>query len=269
MLQDPWGPEAKGQLAAVARHGEPVLLIGTGLTMVDMMLGLQAAGHEGAVTAVSRRGLVPRAHATGVTPAVAELEAVPDRLSEALAWLRTRGGAHGWRAAVDGLRPVTQAIWARWPDETRSRFLRHARPWWDVHRHRIAPDAAALLAGSVAEGRMRVMAGRVLGFDDGAVRVARRGGGESRIAAALVVNCTGPVEALAASRNVLVRQMLGDGLIVPGPMGMGVAADANGRVAKDLWSLGPMVKGVHWEITAVPDIRMQVEKAAASVAQAS
>lgn len=266
MLQDPWGPRAKERLAEVAGSGAPVLLIGTGLTMIDMMLGLEAQGHRGAVTAVSRRGLVPRAHAPGMTPMPPpDLDEVPQGLSAMTAWLRARSGEGGWRAAVDSLRPVTQTLWARWDEAERARFLRHVRPWWDVHRHRIAPEAAELVRRSIADGRLRVMAGRVTGYADGMVKVAKRGGGESAIEAGLVVNCTGPVEHLRDSRNVLIRQMLDDVLITPGDMGMGIAVDDDGRAGERLWALGPLTKGRWWEITAVPDIRGQVERVAAKV----
>ncbi len=261
MVQDPWSAEAQAVFEAAAGDDRPLLLVGTGLTMVDMVLGLDRMGHRGPVTAVSRRGLVPRAHAPGVVPMEAPTAGeVPAGLSRALRWIRARAAAGGWRAAVDSVRPVTQDLWAGWPDAVKARFLRHARPWWDVHRHRIAPEAARLVQQEIAEGRLRILAGRVRGFADGMVTVDRRGGGESRVAAALVVNCTGPVEGLASSRNALVRQMLADGLIAPGPLGLGVAADRDGRIADDLWAVGPMLKGEAWEITAVPDIRVQANE---------
>lgn len=257
MVQDPWSAEAQAVLEAAAGDDRPVLLVGTGLTMVDMVLGLDRIGHRGSVTAVSRRGLVPRAHAASVPMDAPTLGEVPRALSDMVRWMRARGAAGGWRAAVDSVRSVTQDLWAGWPDPVKARFLRHARPWWDVHRHRIAPEAARLVQQEIADGRLRILAGRIAGYADGSVAVARRGGGESRIEAALVVNCTGPVEGLANSRNALVKQMLADGLIAPGPMGLGVAADRNGRIADDLWAVGPMLKGEAWEITAVPDIRVQ------------
>ena len=76
-------------------------------------------------------------------------------------WLRRRGGAVGWRAAVDALRPHSQALWQALPAEQQRRFLRHARPWWDVHRHRIAPQVARQIAELVAAGRLEIVAGRI------------------------------------------------------------------------------------------------------------
>jgi uncharacterized NAD(P)/FAD-binding protein YdhS len=294
MVQDPWGPEAEARLAQAARSDAPVLLVGTGLTMVDVVLTLDRLGHRGPVTAVSRRGLVPRAHAPGVTPTPApDVADVPGELSAATRWLRERAGAEGWRSAVDSLRPVSQQLWARWPGEVKARFVRHARPWWDVHRHRIAPQVARLLAQEIADGRLTIMAGRVGEAKGDVVRVRPRPSrrrfaapqDERGIAvpAALAVNCTGPSERLEASGNPLLRQMLADGLIAPGPLGLGIACGEDGEVlrhapargaaaAQDerdggLWALGPLAKGEFWEISAVPDIRVQAERVARRIAQ--
>ena len=306
MVQDPWGTAAGKRLAEAAREGWPLLLIGTGLTMVDVVLTLDRLGYQGRVTAVSRRGQAPRPHAPGVTalppPGLGE---VPERLSDAVAWLRARGLGVDWRSAVDSLRPVSQALWASWDEATKARFARHARPWWDVHRHRIAPEAAAVLERWRSEGRLTVMAGRVREERNGAVAVTPRGGvggqGGSpiEIEARLAINCTGPSERLAGSASPVLRQMLGDGLIAPGELGLGVRVDDQCRVLRyaaseieaatqdersggavpnwqtgpsnervnGLWAIGPLTKGRWWEITAVPDIRVQVEQVAECLAQ--
>lgn len=266
MIQDPWSAAAAERLAA-ARGGDPLLLIGTGLTMVDVVLTLDRLGYRGAMTAVSRRGLIPRAHSPDVAPLPApEPGEIPEELSDATAWLRARGEDGGWRSAVDSLRPVSQALWAGWDEETKARFVRHARPWWDVHRHRIAPEAAAVVERWQADGRLTVMAGRIQSGADGAVTIARRGGGMAEIAARLAVNCTGPNEQLAASGNVLIRQLLGDGLVAPGALGIGIAVDDEYRAGDGLWAMGHLTKGAKWEITAVPDIRVQAERMAEMLA---
>ena len=267
MVQDPWSAEAQSRLELAAKDGQSVLLIGTGLTMVDLVLTLDRMGHGGPVTAVSRRGVVPRAHVPGISPLPPpELEEIPKSLADAVAWLRARGLGVDWRAAVDSLRPVTQALWASWPDAAKARFLRHARPWWDVHRHRIAPDAAAVIDRWRGEGRLKVVAGRIRDGNDGAVTVIRRGDGPVVVEADLAINCTGPAGSIAGTRNALLRQMLDDGLLQPGPLGIGVRTGAKGEAGEKLWALGPLTKGQWWEITAVPDIRVQVEQVAEAIA---
>ncbi len=267
MVQDPWGGEAGERLREATRAGSPLLLIGTGLTMVDVVLTLDRLGYRGQVTAVSRRGLVPRAHLPGVVPLPPPgLGEIPGDLSDAVAWMRARGLGVDWRSAVDSLRPVSQARWAGWDEKVKARFVRHARPWWDVHRHRIAPQAAAAIERWIGEGRLTVMAGRIMGSASGKARVAIRGGGEIAVEALLAVNCTGPSEKLADSANPLLRQMLADGLIAAGELGLGVRVDGDCRAGDGLWALGLLTKGRWWEIIAVPDIRVQAERVAEAIA---
>ena len=267
MVQDPWSGAAGELLRAAAGKGRPLLLVGTGLTMVDVVLTLERLGYEGRVTAVSRRGQVPRAHVAGTIPlpppAIGE---IPGDLSDGVAWLRARGLGVDWRCAIDSLRPVSQALWHSWPEDKKARFARHARPWWDVHRHRIAPQADAVIERWIGDGRLMVMAGRIAGGAEGMIEVARRRGGLERIAAHLAVNCTGPSERLADNANALVRQLHADGLVAPGELGLGVRVDDHCRAGDSLWALGPLTKGRWWEIIAVPDIRVQAERVAVAIA---
>jgi uncharacterized NAD(P)/FAD-binding protein YdhS len=126
-IGDPWGSAAQDAVRRLAASGEDVLLVGTGLTMVDLVLSLDAAGHRGKIVAVSRRGLIPRAHGD-FERAPVELGDVPHGSLRALSrWLRQRGAQVGWRAAVDSLRPHTQALWQSLGTGQQRRFLRHAR----------------------------------------------------------------------------------------------------------------------------------------------
>ena len=145
----------------------PVMILGTGLSMVDAWLELKARGHRGPVTALSRRGLLPRPHLPRRPKPLQGLD-VPLGLpsSRLLHWLRglvRRHAAAGgeWQDVVDGLRPFNQRIWRAWSPDSRQRFLRHAKTWWDVHRHRVAPHIHARLAAAVEAGELRLVAGRV------------------------------------------------------------------------------------------------------------
>lgn len=271
-VNNPWGPEAQAAIARVAQDAGAVLVLGTGLTMVDTVLSLAAAGHEGRIVALSRRGQMPRAHAAH-DPAPVELGEVPQGNVLALwRWLRRRSAAVGWRAAVDSLRPHAQALWRGLGDAEQRRFLRHARPYWDVHRHRIAPQVAAQLAEMIGAGRLEVVAGRVreVGAEDGALAAsfARRGRDRAdRARFAAVFNCTGPLGAMARTRDPLLRQMIAHGLVAIDPLGMGLAVDGESRAGPQLWALGPLTKSAFWEIVAVPDIRGQAAEVAAAIAR--
>ena len=161
-IRNPWGTAAREAVGELAASGESALLVGTGLTMVDLVLSLDAAGYRGRIVALSRRGQIPRSHAD-FEPAPVEAEEVPHGTLRGLwRWLRKRSAEVGWRAAVDSLRPYSHPLWQSLDAGQQRRFLRHARPWWDVHRHRIAPEVARTVAGLVGDGRLEVMAGRIV-----------------------------------------------------------------------------------------------------------
>ena len=260
---DPW----RADLEAGHDPDAPVALIGSGLTAIDVTLRLVEAGQRAPIVAISRRGLLPRVHGPPEpVPTLAEPPA-----PEVRAILRHLRQAHrtiGWRAAIDQLRPHTQLLWRKMPPAEKRRFLRHARSWWDVHRHRMAPEVAARLEALQALGRFRAVAGRIVAADRTGDKVElvlqRRDGLAERVTASRLINCTGPGDILG-SDEALVRCLLQSGMARPDPLGMGLDTDADGRVidrdgraAPDLFAVGPLTRGSFWEITAVPDIRRQV-----------
>src|SRR5207302_72370 len=140
--------------------------------------------------------------------------------------------------------------------------LRHARPWWDVHRHRIAPEVAAIVAGMIAGGQLEVVAGRILSARDVhegvEVEYRRRGATQNRIESfEYIFNCTGPLHSITRSKDSLLRSLLGAGEAQPDHLGIGLEVTDECRAGTRLWALGPLTKGRYWEIIAVPDIREQ------------
>jgi uncharacterized NAD(P)/FAD-binding protein YdhS len=273
-VNDPWSDEGRAAVAKVADEGGDVLIVGTGLTMVDVVLSLDAAGHQGRIVALSRRGLTPRAHAPH-EPVTVERDDVPHGSVRGLwRWLRNRGAELGWRGAVDSLRPHSHALWQALDEEQQKRFLRHARPWWDVHRHRIAPEVAAVLKRLIGEGRLEIVAGRIKSLRQGnrelVAGIQRRGTRETRERHfVLGVNCTGPLGAIGRSEDGVLQSLFDAGLARPDWLGMGLDVDDRSRVAgaERLWAVGPLTKGRFWEIVAVPDIRGQVEDVAKDIAE--
>jgi uncharacterized NAD(P)/FAD-binding protein YdhS len=270
-VNNPWSEAAHDGVVRAAAAGEDVLILGTGLTMVDTVLSLHAAGHAGHITALSRRGLAPRAHVhPPPAPVPVTLEEVPLGSVTALwRWLRRRAGEVGYRAAIDALRPHSHAIWQQFSITEKRRFLRHARPWWDVHRHRIAPQVAEQLRELVEAGRLEIVAGRVGGMEAAngklSVTIARRGGRLSRRSFEIAFNCTGPLGDLRRTSDPLLRQLLDNSEIRTDGFAMGLAVDKHSRAGDRIWALGPLTKGMYWEIVAVPDIRYQAEAVAADI----
>jgi uncharacterized NAD(P)/FAD-binding protein YdhS len=251
-----------------------VLLIGTGLTMADVVLSLDEARLRGRIVALSRRGLAPRSHAEhGV--AQVSLEQIPQgSLTKLWRWMLNHAAAVGWRAAMDSIRPHNQALWQSLGKSEQQRFLRHARPWWDVHRHRIAPEVAGRIRRLVQLGRLEIIAGRVtdMWVTDGVLGVSIRRRGKAATANhqfALAINCTGPLGSISASGDGVLRSLFDAGLARADALDLGLGVDDRSRIsgAPRAWALGPLTKGRYWEITAVPDIRGQVAAVADDIAE--
>jgi uncharacterized NAD(P)/FAD-binding protein YdhS len=274
VINNPWGGEALAAVEDLAESHADVLLVGTGLTMVDAVLSLDAAGHRGRIVGLSRRGLIPRGHTDDFVPATFEAEEVPlGHVGSLWKWLRKRAAEVGWRSAVDGMRPHSHRVWQSLPLEQKKRFARHARPWWDTHRHRIAPEVARQLHDMIAEGRLEIVAGRIRSVQerDGALTVSycRRGAsriGEGRFA--YMINCTGPLGTISRTRDPMLKGMLADGLARPDELGIALDVDERSRItgARRAWAMGPLTKGRYWEIIAVPDIRGQAAAVADDIA---
>lgn len=261
---DPWA----GDIADGLSDADTVLVIGTGLTMIDVALMLESRGFGGRIVALSRRGLLPRRHEAGA--AWERIDERPATVASALVRrVRTRAAEIGWRNAVDELRPFTQPMWANASEAERGRFLRHLRPWWDVHRHRLAPQVADRLAAMEARGQLQVVAGKTLGFaaaDGGATLHWRPRGADAAQALKVrrVVNCTGPLGDLGRTTDPLLVALRESGAIRPDAAHLGIDVNGagevigvDGRANPRLFALGPMTRGAFWEIVAVPDIRRQ------------
>lgn len=274
-VADPWAP---GALDDVTSSEGDVLLVGTGLTMVDVALTVHMPGRT--VHAVSRRGRLPRVHAAHATPAV-EPVALPDDVDLDLAALRRVVTEHvgrtlrshgDWRPAIDGLRPHTARLWASLRDDCRAEFLAGGTQRWDALRHRMPRRTAAEVSRLRSTGGLCVTRGEVSAVDDAGTHLLVELTDGSSCRVEHVVNCTGPLADVTLSDDPLLGRLLADGRAVPGPVRMGLATDRDGRVrAADrsvgsLWTLGAMRRGELWESTAVPEIRSQAATIAAHLA---
>ena len=270
---DPW---EEGALDGLTPEGA-VVTIGSNLTMVDVALALDHRNHRGPILAVSTHGLLPQPHLSRLPPAwTSRIDgdaSGPRDLMRAMREETNAARTQGleWRSVVDSLRPRTGSIWSSWPDRERRRFMRHARPYWEIHRHRMAPENADTISSLLRSGRLRVLAGRIARVSETTdaleVRIVGRGGRrEERVRAARVVNCTGPGMDFRRSRDPLIRDLFARGLARPGPVGLGFDAGqdggligADGGPSRALYTLGPPLKGMYWETTAVPEIRVQAQ----------
>ncbi|MFG1372037.1 FAD/NAD(P)-binding protein [Xanthobacter oligotrophicus] len=271
-VPDPWAGEGLHDLPPET----PVLLIGSGLTTVDVALLLDEQGHRGPIWSVSRHGLLPQAHVRGgawepfVDPAEASSPLRGMRLIRA-AVARAADRGVPWQRVMDAVRPSIAGVWSGWSEREKARFLRHARAYWDIHRHRMAPRIARRLDGLVASGRLKVVAGRIAGFErapGGLVAHIRRRHSGSALAleVARVVNCTGPRSDFQSFAFPPFDGLRDSGRILPDALGLGLETrgsavlDRYGHASDWLYALGPLARPAYWEVTAVPEISVQVHR---------
>jgi uncharacterized NAD(P)/FAD-binding protein YdhS len=270
---DPWAP---GTLTSIGAT-EPVLLIGAGLTTVDMLLALRAQGHSAPVQVVARRGGWPTAHGPASLPAYPNFYpelAAETTVAGVLRHFRhhlAEAGARGldWRPVLDALRPDLGRIWAAWPLAEQRRFLRHLAGRWSQARHRMAPGAATLLAEMKASGQLRTQPGRVVEIEPAGaslrVGVARPGKARQWLATPHVVCCAGPLLDYSRLTVPVVQQLRTDGCLTPDALRLGLATDASGALlgadgqpsAGGLFTLGASRRPAYFESTAVPELRQQ------------
>ncbi len=267
-IADPWHEPELTDIAPEA----PVAIIGTGLTAVDVVLSLLDQGHRGPITALSRRGLLPQQHAeTRPYHDFMANQPAPESLLELFVRLRTeirqaKAAGFDWRSVIDALRPHTARCWKALPEVERRRFLRHVRPYWEVHRHRMAPQTARRLSEAFRSGQLVCHKGRLTAIgEDGADLVLRYRSKDDRwhdLRAAHVINSSGPQFDIGRIDHPLVRSALQQGLARPDSLGLGLEVTsefqlvgAKGQPVPGLMALGPLARGNYWELTAVPELR--------------
>ncbi|MCB5202918.1 FAD/NAD(P)-binding protein [Neorhizobium sp. T786] len=273
-LDDPWSRPEKHDLAA------PVVLVGTGLTMVDMVMSLLDSGQSGPIYALSRRGLLPQPHRV-TKPLKLSTADIPigTSLAYMMHWLRSTIRSHetaggNWRDIIDGLRPHTQMLWRHLPHESRGRFLRHASSLWDTHRHRMPPASADRIADAQASGLLRIIRGHFQEAHRTAhgTNITYRPSGSREplvLEASHAIDCRGFGRLSLPTKNRLIQSLLDDGLARVDTLKLGLdfdkhdaLVDANGCSTARVFGIGPITRGSHWEITAVPDIREQAARLA-------
>lgn len=260
--------------APVLRKARRAAIIGSGLSAIDAALHL-ARVSRASITLYSRHGLKPLAQAAGPSLSTPWTGPPPATARAAVRAVRARiltAAAEGkdWRAVLNGLRPVTQAIWLGFSDRDRRRFMRHLKPYWDVNRHRMAARTALAIKQLEDDGRLAFRAATVGAAPDGSANVRMRGSaGVNPLDADLVVECRGHRPDAEAP---LLRSLIDFGLAVPDAVGWGIAVTPSGRIigrsrepAPGLFAIGPVGAGSLLELTASPEIAAQAWQAAAEL----
>lgn len=272
---DPWP-----LLASAADLPPPrkVVLIGLGLTAVDVLLELAAQWPQTEFIAVSRHGLLPEAHlhkAAAPTDDSAELIAAMREAPDIHRWLHLLREACAqetdWRPVIDSLRPHTSGLWHELPLEQRARFLRHARWAWERVRHRMPPQVLETIRALEQSGQLQRRCGRVQSVQlvEHALQLSLDHAGETcTLQADLVIQTVGLDTDVRRTPHRLVSQLQTNAHITPDPLGLGAQADSAGRLRHGggswphLFAIGSLLRGTLWESTAMPEIRQQARNLA-------
>jgi uncharacterized NAD(P)/FAD-binding protein YdhS len=274
-IDDPWS-DWSGRPTHIDRD---VILLGTGLTMVDVFLTLSELGFRGTIRAVSRNGLLPLSHFRGIEypefppeePERLGLPGMVELMERHCGRLRQLGANPA--ICVDKLRPHTQRIWQHFSVEEKRQFCTRYAARWNVMRHRVAEPIHARLMEAISSGRLRIYRGRIAALSDAgaeAVVTIENEDGERRILnGGLVVNCTGPQAGFSSGTDPLFKNLMHRGLVRADELDMGVEVDSgfaavgrDGRPLGFLHALGPLLRGTLWETTAVPELRGQAMRVA-------
>ena len=279
---DPWDVKAMRQIEPQST----VLIIGSGLTMVDAVVSLEQAGHRGPIEIFSRHGLLP--HVRRQPPSWVDFLADDHNLRSPRQLLRevrrqcqlaVEQGID-WQAPLDTVRAHIGRLWSQASEREKRQFVRHVRPWWESHHHRSPPLSAQLVARLHAEGRLRIQAASFKGLvasDNGVTIKLRRRGEQAvtQVSGAALINSSGIEYDWRRVAKPLPQQLLKRGLIKPGPLALGIAADvsgavldAQGQVSQRLFAMGPPLRGMWWESTAVTDVAIQAKALAAKLTSA-
>ena len=248
---------------------EAVLILGTGLSMVDTVLSLYHQQHRGKIYAVSRRGLLPLPHAQKKISAIT-LKVGPCSLRHLLKSIRhlctslqiTNGD---WRSVIASLRTSSSLRWTQGSLEDKQRFLRHLLPYWNIHRHRVPNQISALLRKLLAKTQLQLIAGRLIGLENSNALIKVRSTQQIQtVSIKWIINCMGPSTQWTATQTPLIHFLLTHNLAKLDALKLGLSTDASGAIKNSLdqpssliYALGPLRKGSLFESSAVPEIRQQ------------
>jgi uncharacterized NAD(P)/FAD-binding protein YdhS len=235
-----------------------VLLLGTGLTMVDVVAQLHQGSPASRFTAVSRHGLLPSAHKRGSSrlhdmfhPGTASLDELLGAIRTRVQELQDVGG--DWRDVVDSVRAYANDLWRGLTDAEQDRFVANLARHWEVARHRMSPDMAAHIDDLQRSGSLHIAR-----LDEVDPSKFDR-----------IVNCTGPAPVSTRGWNPLVDRLLDRGVIRAHRLGLGLDLDPEGRVLNTageahpgIYVVGAARRGIEWEVAAIPDLRGQAARLA-------
>lgn len=265
-IHNPWDYTAIEHIDKKA----PILIVGTGLSMIDAVLTLYHQAHEGPIYALSRHGLLPLPHSeTGVSVILMQ-EQLPESLRSLTRHLRLTSeyyineGGH-WQSVVNALRLQFPQIWDRASLLDKKRFLRHVLSYWNIHRHRVHTQIIHKLDELKARQQLQIYGGKVIKVEKDKAHIQlRHSQALLQLEINWLVNCMGPSLRMTDTQQPLLQSLFKNGLAMPDPLNLGLnmlptgaLKESSGKPSSLLYAIGPLRKGISWECGAVPEIRKQ------------
>lgn len=254
-----------------ATRCQHITIIGSGLTMVDVVMSLNKQHYQGKIQVISPHGYLPQAHLEEPLPSIPSFinEREHYTLLQIVHLVNTqlkfaKANQLHIHSMIDALRPHVQRLWTGFSLDDKKQFLRHLRHKWGLARHRAPSQSIQVLNEYMKSQRLMVLKGRIFdiqsntdGFD---IYYSTKANQKNSFKTELIVNCTGPESDFEKIDLPLIKQLIKDGIIEADPLKYGLKSMPNGQITNNLFTIGPPLKGILWESTAVPEIRIQAKQ---------
>jgi len=260
---------------------QDILIIGNGLTTVDLILTIMDTGYQGQIHTLSPTGFAILPHRQGhieYKDFINEIKE-PYNLNEiyhtALKHYRKLHKVGiSIEPVIDSLRPLTQKIWQTLSHEDKLTFLRDIKSRWNHVRHRLPPQLYDYIQQLRLKGKLLVHTAKLIDMTEDADNVtikylSKKTGKEETLSAGLVINCTGPHTDISKSQDPLLQTLTAKGMIRPDSLRIGMDVtdrwtlkDARGKENPTLYTIGGNLRGLLWETTAVPELKVQAAQLA-------
>lgn len=265
---NPWNFNYQQQL----KPNDHIVLVGTGLTMLDHALCLLKSDKQLSLTAFSRRGLLPLPHAPYAPYNFPDYNIVPcEDIGVLLEQIRTYYRKHqpnglDWRCLIDRIRQQVPELWKALNASSKSRFIRHVKPYWEIHRHRAPQQTLAVIQEATAAGRFTLLKGyahKVQCSEDGTLAITIVQGREQYVCQAnYMLNSSGLQRDIFLTADSLLKKLIQRGYMLPDMLGLGVETLETGALrgtdeGKNIFVLGALRRAAVFECTAAKEIGEQ------------
>lgn len=264
------------QLTNQIQLHDHITIIGSGLTMIDMIVSLSHFNYQGKINVISPHAYIPQAHQENPLPSVDSF--IDSKkiysLSEILSLVnkqlkKAKKDNLNLHSVIDSMRPFLQNIWLNFSLDEKKQFLRHLRHKWGVARHRAPSQSMAIFNKLKSSNQLKLIKGRISdiislksGFD---IIYSNQLDKQQTLQTQLIINCTGPESDYSQLKSTLIQDLIKNQLISPDSIKYGINAQKDGYISNNIYTIGPPLKGILWESVAVPEIRVQAQELGAKI----